>query len=335
LVIYRVSSFGKCTVRFLILTLCTTAIAAQDSPCLRRALPVALRDVQNLPIQNVLVADLQARVHGKPVKLLSLAPDPRPHRLVLILDASGSMGSTHGEPPLFALEFALARHFFEANRQRSQIALLIFNNDVTEVVDFAQGDSVVGDKLKQIFGNRDYVTTNVKGKTALRDAILAGLHLLEHPSSADALYVLTDGDDNASKHSASDLRQRLIVTSVRLFAVLLHKGVGYRNPLPEEVSGPDDLSEIAEKSGGEILSAAAWHEKQMVLSADSEAKLKPQETLGRLYQTILGDQLLEIELPSSIAKDEHWELKLSNGARRQWKGAHITYPTTLAKCSSE
>jgi Mg-chelatase subunit ChlD len=294
-----------------------------------------LRDEQNLPIQNVSVADLEARVRGKPVKIVSLAPDPRPHRLVLILDASGSMGSTAGEPPLFALELALARHFFEANRQRSQIALLIFNNDVTEAVDFTQGNSAVGDKLQHIFGDHNYVKTNVKGKTALRDAILAGLHFLEHPSSADALYILTDGDDNASKHSASDLRQRLIVTSVRLFAVLLHKEGGYRNPTPEELSGPVGLSEIAGRSGGEILSEASWHGKQVVLSADTDPKLKPQETVARLYQTILGDQLLEIELPFPVAKEEHWELKLSDGARRQWKGAHITYPTTLAKCSSE
>src|ERR1700719_2765043 len=139
-------------VRFLVLTLCARTIAAQDSSCLRRALPVALRDEQNLPIQNISVADLEARVHGQPIKILSLAPDPRPHRLVLILDASGSMRGTAGEPPLFALEFALARHFFEANRQRSQIALLIFNNDVTEAVDFAQGNSAVGDKLQQIVG---------------------------------------------------------------------------------------------------------------------------------------------------------------------------------------
>ena len=333
--IYRVRSSGMCAVRFLILTLCTTAIEAQDSSCLRRALPVALRDEQNLPIQNISVADLEARVHGQPIKILSLAPDPRPHRLVLILDASGSMRRTAGEPPLFALEFALARHFFEANRQRSQIALLIFNNDVTEAVDFTQGNSAVGDKLQQIVGDHNYVKANVKGRTALRDAILAGLHFLERPSSADALYVLTDGDDNASKHSAADLRQHLALTSVRLFAVLLRNEVDDRDRTPMELSGPVELSEIAGKSGGEILSTAAWHGKLVALSVNSKAKLKSQETLARLYQTILGDQLLEIELPFLIAKDEHWELKLSDDARRQWKRTHITYPTTLAKCSSE
>jgi Mg-chelatase subunit ChlD len=330
---YRVVSVGKCVVSFLILALCIGTLGAQDFSCPRRLLPVALRDNQNLPIENVLVADFEAKVHGKPIKMLSLAPDPRPHRLVLILDASGSMGSTAGESPLFALEFALARHFFEVNRQRSQIALLLFNNHVTEAIDFAQGNSAVGDKLQQISSDHNYAKTNVKGRTALRDSILAGLQLLGHPSSADALYVLTDGGDNASERSAAEVTQRLAVTSVRLFAVLLRQEGGYHNRPPDE-SDPDELSEMARKSGGEILSAAAWHGKQMALSADSEAKLKSQETLARLYQTILGDKLLEIELPFPIAKNEQWELKLSDSARRQWKGTHITYPTTLVKCSS-
>jgi len=297
-------------------------------------LPVALRDQQNLPIQNVSVADLAAKVRGKPIKILSLAPDTRPHRLVLILDASGSMGSKADEPPVFALEFALARHFFDVNRQRSEMALVIFNRDVTETIDFAQGTSAVGDKLQQISSDHNYVKTNVKGRTALRDAIVVGLQLLRHPNSADALYVLTDGGDNASKHSAADLTQRLAVTRVRLFAVLLRQEFGNSIRAPDE-SDPDELSKIAEKSGGEILSAAAWHGKQMALSADSEARLKSHETLLRLYQAILADELLEIELPFPIGKNEHWELKLSDSAGRQWKGSHITYPTTLVKCSSE
>jgi hypothetical protein len=329
------SSLAKHALRFSILALCTTVLAAQDSSCLRRTLPVSLRDEQNLPIPNVSVADLQAKVHGKPVKILSIAPDPRPHRLVLILDTSKSMGSMEGEKPLVTLEFTLARHFFDANKQKSQIALLIFNNGVTDSVDFAQGNSAVDEKLQQIFGNHNYVKTNVKGTTALRDAILAGLDLLEHPSSADSLYVLTDGGDNTSKHSANYLKQRLAATSVRLFAVLLHKEAGYRNLTTEEKMGPEELSEITGDSGGEILTAVAWQGKQMTLSADAQAKLKVQETLSRLYQTILGDQLLQIELPSPVAKEEHLDLRLSVSAHPEWKSAHITFPTTLAKCSSE
>lgn len=313
----------------------TGVAGAQEVSCQHRTLPVALRDKQNLPIQNISTTDLEAKVHGKPVKILSLTPDPRPHRLVLILDTSGSMDSISGESPPVALEFALARHLFAANHQRSQIALLTFNNDVTDVIDFAGGNSAVGDKLQEIANDHNYLKGNVKGRTALRDAILQGLQLLDHPNSADALYVLSDGGDNASKRSAADVKQRLAVTSVRLFAVLLRQESGYRNRAPEELSGPDELSDIARKSGGEILSAAAWHGKQIALSADPEAKLKTQETLARLYETILRDSLLEIELPFPIAKNEPWELKLSDAARRQWKGAQITYPITLISCTSE
>jgi len=330
---HRVRSAGKCVASSLILALCTGTIGAQDFSCPRRTVPIALRDKENLPIENVSVADIEAKVRGKPVKMLSLAPDLRPHRVVVIVDASGSMGSTAAEPPLFALEFALAWHFFEVNRQTSQIALLVFNSHVTEVVDFAQGNSAVGDKLQQISSDHSYAK-NVKGKTALRDTILAGLQLLRHPTSADALYVLTDGGDNASERNSADVTQRLAASSVRLFGVLLRQEVGYRNRPPDE-SDPDELSEMASKSGGEILTAAAWHGKQMALSADSEAKLKSQETLARLYQTILGNKLLEIELPFPIAKNERWELRLSDGARRRWIGTHITYPTTLMKCNSE
>lgn len=332
---YRFGYVAQCVVGLLVLALCTRAAGAQELDCQRRILPVALRDTQNLPIQNISASDLEAKVHGKPVKILSLALDPRPHRLVLILDTSGSMGSMAGETPLWSLGFALALHFFEANRQRSQIALVIFNTQVNEVVDFAQGNSAVGDKLHQIAKDRDYIKTNVKGTTALRDAIWQGLQLLDHPSSADALYVLSDGGDNASRRSVADVTQRFAVTSVRLFVVLLRQEVGYRSRTPEELSGPDQLSEIARKSGGEILSAAAWHGKQVALSADPEAKLKSQEALARLYQTILGDNLLEIELPFPNAKNEHWVLQFSDAARRQWKGARITYPTTLVSCNSE
>jgi Mg-chelatase subunit ChlD len=314
---------------------CIRAAGAQEAPCERRSIPVALRDNQNLPLQNISVDDLEAKVRGKPIKILSFAPDPRPHRLVLILDTSGSMGSTAGESPLFALGLSLARHFFEVNRQWSHISLLTFNKNVTEALDFTRGNSAVGDKLQQIASDHNYIKANVKGTTALRDAILEGLQLLDHPSSADALYLLTDGGDNASKRSAADVTQRLALTSVRLFVVVLRQEAGSRNRSPEELSGPDELSEIARKSGGEILSAAAWRGNQVALSANSEAKLKTQETLARLYQTILQDNLLEIELPFPLAKNEHWELRLSDAARRQRKGAQITYPTILISCISE
>ena len=332
---YGTIRFERTAVGLLFLVSCAPPAAAQQFSCQHRTVPVSFRDAQNLPILDVTIADLAAKAHGKPLKILSLAPDLRPHRLVLILDTSGSIGASTTDAPLWNLELPLARHFFEMNRQRSQIALLFFNDKVNEVIDFSERNSAVADKLQQVGEEHDYLKKHLKGRTALRDAILQGVQLLDHPTSADAVYVLTDGGDNASDYSTSDLLRRLAVTPVRIFAVLLYRSGGDRTRAPEEISGPEEFSEVALKSGGQILTAAQWHFGRIALSADTEGKLKTEETLSRLYQSIMQDSLLEIELPFPIEKNQRWELKLSDAARRQWKGAQIVYPSILVSCNSE
>jgi hypothetical protein len=319
-----------------VLTLNIQQSGSQEQPCTNRKLPVSFRNAQNLPLQNVSVNDLEAKAHGKPIKVLSITPDPRPHRLVLIMDASGSMAaSIRGETPLWKLELSLARHFYETNRERFPIALIIFNEHGNDVIDFLKGNSAVGERLLRIAEDRDYIKTRVNGRTALLDAILQGIQLLNHPNSADALYVLTDGGDNLSRQSLSEFNRHLAVSSVRVFGVLLYQSLGNRNRTPEEANGPTELAEITRKSGGEVLTAAEWQGNHVALSANAEAKAKSEETLHRLYQAIVQDSLLEIELPGALAKNERWELRFSNDARQRWKNAQITYSDILINCDAE
>ncbi|HKV26627.1 MAG TPA: vWA domain-containing protein [Candidatus Acidoferrum sp.] len=308
---------------------------AQELPCTSRKMAVSFRDGQNLPLGNVSVADLEAKLHGKQVKLVSLAPDSRPHRIVLVIDNSGSMATEEGDPALWPLGISLATHFFQENRERAQIAILFFNSQVTDEVHFAQGNPAVGEKLQQVAQDPHYERSHIRGKTALRDAIFQATLLLDHPTSADAIYVLTDGGDNASHESAAELDRRLAVTSVRVFAVLLYRGPPYRDRTPEEETGPRDLADMAHKTGGEILTAAEWRGKRVALSANADARVNSEEMLNRLYKTIFQDQLLEIELPSPIKLNERWELHFSKAARHQYKNSRIVYPDTLISCDAE
>jgi von Willebrand factor type A domain len=294
-----------------------------------------VRDAAELPISNISPADLEGKTHGKPVKLLSIAPDPRSHRIVLLLDASASMAKVDSEPSLWELELLFACHFVQLNQTKYRIALLIFAKEVIETMEFSEGNSAVAARLQALAQDREFLKTKVKGTTALRDAILRALQLLDHPTSADALYALTDGGDNTSTHSAREVTDRLAMTSVRLFAILLQQEGSYRMHPPEETEGPYDLSEMARKSGGEILSATVWHGGQPALSAGAAAKLRAEETLARLYGTIAQNYLLELELPTPIPKTEKWELKFSEAARHQWKDAQITFPTNLVGCNVE
>jgi von Willebrand factor type A domain len=223
-------SYERILLSLAVLFLWSCGALSQESPCTSRTLPVSFRDWQSLPIHAISAYDLQARVRGEPIKILSLTPDTRPHRIVLLLDTSGSMGIPSGSAstPPWILELSLAHHFYETNRQTSQIALLLFNERNNEVIDFSQGNSAVGNKLQHLAEDREYAKAHVKGKTTLRDAIFQGVQLLDHPSSADAIFVLTDGEDNASHLSASELNRRVAQSAVRIFAILIHHLPSYQ-----------------------------------------------------------------------------------------------------------
>jgi Mg-chelatase subunit ChlD len=321
-----------------ILSLWGCVAPSQEAPCTSRTLPVSFRDGQNLPIQTISPDDLRATVRGKSIKILSITPDVRPHRLVLLLDTSGSMASPSGSASTtpWILELSLAHHFYETNRQTSQIALLLFSDKNNEVIDFPQGNSAVGNELQHLAEDREYAKAHVKGKTALLEAIFQGIQLLDHPSSADAIFVLTDGEDNASHLSAAELNRRVAQSSVRIFGIIIRHLPGYQSRTPEMVPAAwEELSEIAQKSGGEILTTVELRSSGIVLSAGRNGQSSGQETLTRLYHTVLQDSLLEVDLPFPIAKSEPWELTLSDAARGRWKDARITYPSTLSSCADE
>src|SRR6201987_6148915 len=62
-----------------------------DTSCLHRTLPLSIQDARGLPLRDATASDVEARIHGAGIKVLSLAPDDRQHRIVILLDASGSM----------------------------------------------------------------------------------------------------------------------------------------------------------------------------------------------------------------------------------------------------
>jgi hypothetical protein len=97
------------------------------------------------------------------------------------------------------------------------MALLVFGTDVYEKIEFSKGQSAVAEKLRRIRSNEAYSHQLFHGKTALYDSLLAGLQLLDSPTSADSLYVITDGHENASRAHFDDVARRFISTGVRLF----------------------------------------------------------------------------------------------------------------------
>jgi len=220
---------------------------AGDDACLHRTVSLTAADRDWAPIPNLKPEDFRGEFRGKPVKILSIVADERPHRIVIILDASGSIGPppTTSVGSAWPLERQMASHFVEIRPRKTTFALLVFNDKVIDQIDFSQGPETVVEKLRQIGADSNYQKVHVKGRTALWDTLLVGLGLLHEPTSADSVYLISDGGEDASRATSTDVRRRLAASSSRVFVSLMISSTGNHNRTPEELNGPEEMSKIA------------------------------------------------------------------------------------------
>jgi Ca-activated chloride channel homolog len=87
-----------------------------------------------------------------------------------------------------------------------------------------------------------------KGMTALLDAIYMGMNKMKRAKhERKALLIISDGGDNHSRYSESEIKSAVKEADVQIFAI----GIFDQTPrTPEERLGPAMLSEITEVTGG-------------------------------------------------------------------------------------
>lgn len=311
--------------------LAVPALAQSDS-CLHRTVSVTAVDRNGAPILDLRPADFRAEYRRKPVRILSVVPDNRPHRIVILLDASGSLGPG-AAPSNWQLARAMASHLAESKLQMTSFALLIFNDRVQEQIDFSQGPEAMARRLQQIGADPNYQKTKVRGKTALWDTLIAGQRLLREPTSADTLYAITDGGENASRAKSTEVRRRLAAVGSRVFVCLLAPPFGYRDRTPEEASGRDEMNEMAHATGGAVFGpVTVGMFGRTFLNGDFSRKNQVSDALNGFYQAMLEGYSVGIELPSDVDKWREWQLELSKAKQKQFKDAQLRYTLDLAPC---
>ena len=164
------------------------------------------------------------------------------------------------------------------------------------------------------------------GKTALYDSLLAGLQLLGSPTSSDILYAITDAGDNSSHAVPKDVAKALTSSGVHLFVSLLASNPSFRNRTPEEIMGPEDLSDLVHKTGGKLITP------EVDFPHDPKHPELFVASLNTFDLFLVDDYLVDIELPEAVHKYEDWTIKLSKENRERWKNAEVLNAKDLAPC---
>ena len=93
--------------------------------------------------------------------------------------------------------------------------------------------------------------TQSKGETALLDAVYMSLHEMKKGKNPrKALLLITDGGDNNSRYTQSEIKNLVREADVQIYAMGIYESSSARGRTVEEAAGPGLLTEIAEQTGG-------------------------------------------------------------------------------------
>lgn len=168
--------------------------------------------------------------------ITQFSSEDAPISIGLVFDTSGSMG------PKLQKSRQAAAEFFKTANPSDEFFLVQFNDRPELSVPFTTDT----DKLQSTLA-----FTQSKGRTALLDSVYLAMHEMKRAHNPrKALLIISDGGDNSSRYTETEIRNAVREADVQIFAIGIFESLGNRGRTPEEAAGPGLLNELAEQTGG-------------------------------------------------------------------------------------
>ncbi len=224
-------------------------------------IPVSVCDPFDRPVTGLEKQDFRVFDDSVEQTVTSLTMEDEPVAVGLVFDVSGSMNDK------LKLSRRAAAAFFESANPEDEFFLVEFSDQPRLVVPLTNDHREIEKKLE---GSR------ARGRTALLDAILLALNELKKShKSRKALLIISDGGDNNSRYTVSELKDRVRESDTLVYAIGVFGGSG---AAPEEIAGPALLTSLADQSGGREFPAEASELPD--IAAKIGAELRSRYVLG-------------------------------------------------------
>jgi Ca-activated chloride channel family protein len=195
--------------------------------------PVTITDPMNRLVTGLDKENFSVLEGKEPQEIRHFSSEDAPVSLGVIFDLSGSMNSKIERAREAVVEF------FKTANPDDEFFLITFADKPELLEDFTQSVDDVRGKL---------VYTVPKGRTALLDAIYLGVNKMRQAKyQKRALLIISDGGDNHSRYTESELKSVVKEADVQIYAIGVYD---HYFQTTEEKLGPVLLSDVAELTGG-------------------------------------------------------------------------------------
>jgi Ca-activated chloride channel homolog len=168
-------------------------------------LPVTVTDSKDQPVMDLSPDSFRVLEDNIEQQVVSFHREEGPVSVGFIFDASGSMKNRMDR------SIAAIQQFLETLTKGDEFFLIRFNDRPQLVTGFTQDPN-------EILG--DLSSIQPVGWTALNDAVWFGVQTMKRAkNSRRALIVLTDGGDNNSRYSDSEVRKLVQESDVRIYSI--------------------------------------------------------------------------------------------------------------------
>jgi len=202
------------------------------------------------------------------------AMEEAPVTIGFVLDASASMRNKLPQSREAVVKF------LNAAGAGDEFFLVQFNDQVELAADLTTSMEEVKQQLMFI---------RPTGRTALLDAIHFSVRNMRKASNARrALIIISDGGDNCSRYTVSELKNLVREADVQIYALGIFDSSEGRSLAPEELAGPALLRAVAKQSGGHLFEIENINQLPDVAAKIGEA-LRTQYVLGYAPRAVPRD----------------------------------------------
>jgi Ca-activated chloride channel family protein len=228
------------------------------------------RLVTGLERQNFYIYDDSA---AQTIKYFST--EDVPLTIGIVFDLSGSMSSK------FLRARKALQEFLRTSNPQDEFFVIGFNDRPAVIVDYTSDPDDVDARM---------VMLKPENRTALIDAVYLGIdHLRQAKYERKALLIISDGGDNRSRNTESELRRVVREGDVQIYSIGIFDALA---PTSEEEMGPELLTEICEMTGGRLFNVGGDVSELQDIATRISSELRNEYVIGYT--------------PSQVKHDGNW-----------------------------